>query len=83
MTRSSEPGGGPGLRVGLRGESMGGGKLLRVNVVADRLGVTDRHVRRLISQGKIEGLKLTPRNIRVPETALEEYRRRLGKDEAN
>jgi excisionase family DNA binding protein len=56
---------------------MAGDKLLRADQAARRLGVTDRQVRRLVRQGKIEGQRLSERNLRVRESAVEKYRSRL------
>ncbi|MFA6721025.1 MAG: helix-turn-helix domain-containing protein [Candidatus Cloacimonadaceae bacterium] len=49
-------------------------KLLRVNVAAKRLGVTDRHVRRLVRQGKIDYFRASPRKTFIPESAVEAFR---------
>jgi excisionase family DNA binding protein len=51
-------------------------KLLRVNVAARRLGVSDRHVRRLVCQGKLEAERRGERLTLVPESAVEAYRHR-------
>ena len=51
-----------------------GEKLLLVNVAARRLGYTDQHVRRLIRQGKLGALREGPRQTKVPESAIEDFR---------
>jgi excisionase family DNA binding protein len=49
-------------------------KMLRVNVAANRLGYTTRHVRRLVSDEKIEAVRQSPRKTLIPESAVETYR---------
>ncbi len=55
-------------------------KLLPVNVVAERLQITDRHVRRLVQQGKLEGEKLSERRIRIAEAALKAYQEHFNEE---
>jgi excisionase family DNA binding protein len=45
-------------------------RLLSVNEVASRLGLSPLTVRRLIRQGKLPYVRPTPRTIRVPESAV-------------
>jgi excisionase family DNA binding protein len=52
-------------------------KLLRADQVARRLGVTAQHVRWLVRQGKLEGERLSERNLRIPASALDAYRQNL------
>ena len=52
------------------------GKMLLINVAANRLGYTDRHVRRLVRDNKIEAVRESPRKTFIPESALETYRPR-------
>ena len=51
-------------------------KLLLVTVAAHRLGYTDRHVRRLVRDNKIEAVRESPRKTLIPESAVETYRPR-------
>jgi excisionase family DNA binding protein len=48
-------------------------KMLRVDQVAKRLHVSERHVRRLIDQGKLAAHRFSARRIRIPESALEKF----------
>lgn len=50
------------------------GKLLRVNVAANRLGYTDQHVRRLVREGKLPKVQESPRKTLIPESAVEAFR---------
>ncbi len=45
-------------------------RLLSVNEVAVRLGLSPLTIRRLIRQGKLPHVRPTPRTIRVPESAV-------------
>jgi excisionase family DNA binding protein len=56
------------------------GKLLRVNVAANRLGYSDQHVRRLVRERKIEAVRQSPRKTLIPETAVEFFK---GQHEEN
>jgi excisionase family DNA binding protein len=47
--------------------------LLPVAVVAARLAVSVRAVRRLIAAGRLQAVRLGPRSTRVPETALNAF----------
>jgi excisionase family DNA binding protein len=49
-------------------------RLLRINVVADRLGYSERHVRRLVRDAKISYIRESPRRTLIPEEALEAFR---------
>jgi len=51
------------------------GRLLRVNVVAERLGIPVRTVYRLIESGALPACKLSPRGLRVSAAELERYRK--------
>ena len=55
-------------------------RLLRPHQVARLLGVTDQQVRKLWRQGKIRGVKSSERNLRIPESAVEEYKEGINQD---
>lgn len=48
-------------------------KLLRIKTVADRLSITPRAVYHLIAGGKLPGVRVTERSLRVKEKDLENY----------
>lgn len=52
-------------------------KLLRVNVAAQRLGYSARHVRRLVREEKLEAVRQSPRKTFIPESAVESYRHEM------
>ena len=54
--------------------SQGGEKMLRVNVAAKRLGFTDRYIRKLVRQGKIDYFRASARRTFIPESAVEAFR---------
>ncbi len=51
------------------------GRMLRVNVVAERLGIPVRTVYRLIESGALPACKLSPRGLRVSDAELERYQK--------
>lgn len=51
--------------------------MYRLPTVAQILGLQVRQVRNLISQGKLEGVRLSERNWRVSQAALNDYVERL------
>ncbi len=53
-------------------------KLLRIKTVADRLCITPRAVYNLIAEGKLPGVRVTEKSLRVKEKDLEEYLGRLA-----
>lgn len=53
---------------------------LRPDQVARLLGVTAHQVRKLWRQGKIRGEKLSERKLKIPESAVEEYRKTINQD---
>lgn len=57
------------------------GKLLRVNVAARLLGVTDNHVRNLVRQGKLNYVRESPRKTFVLEDSLKAYQEKKEKDD--
>lgn len=54
---------------------------LRPHQVAEVMGVTAQHVRRLWRQGKLRGEKTSQRNLKIPESALLEYLESLKSEE--
>jgi excisionase family DNA binding protein len=52
-------------------------RLLRVNTVARRLGVTDSYVRWLVRQGKLDYIRESPRKTFILESSLEAYQERI------
>jgi excisionase family DNA binding protein len=54
-------------------------KLLTVNVVAGRLKTSPSTVYRLIYEGKLKAIKLSPRSIRVLESSIDGYLERLNR----
>ena len=55
-------------------------RLLRPDQVARILGMTAQQVRKLWRQGKIQGEKFSERNLRIPESAVEEYKKGINQD---
>jgi excisionase family DNA binding protein len=53
---------------------VGEDKLLRVNVAARRLGLSERQVRRLINAGRLPAVRQGERQTRVPAQAVENFR---------
>lgn len=53
-------------------------RLLRIRTVAERLSITPRAVYHLIAEGKLPGVRVTERALRVKEQDLEEYLARLA-----
>lgn len=53
-------------------------RLLRVSVVARRLGLKERQVRNLIYQGKLPAVYRSERNLRVAESAVVAYQESLN-----
>lgn len=51
-------------------------RILRVNNVADRLGLTARRVRQLLKEGKIAYFKESERKTLVPESAVEAFKKK-------
>lgn len=47
--------------------------MLRVNVVADRLNVTEAYVRQLIRTGKLEAVRISVRGYRVRSSSLDAF----------
>lgn len=54
-------------------------KLLRIKTVADRLCITPRAVYHLVADGKLPGVRVTERSLRIKETDLEEYLTHLAR----
>lgn len=55
-------------------------RLLRVNNVADRLDISRETVRRLYHAGDLPGRKTSPRNIRIYESSIETYLKKINPD---
>ena len=55
-------------------------KLLTVYTVADRLKVSPSTIYRLIDEGKLKAVRLSERNVRVPESSLTAYLERLNRE---
>jgi len=53
---------------------------LRPHQVARILGMTAHQVRKLWRQGQIQGEKFSERNLRIPESAVDEYRKAINQD---
>lgn len=53
-------------------------RLLRVRTVAERLNITTRAVYHLINDGKLPGVRVTERALRVKEQDLEAYLEKLA-----
>lgn len=53
-------------------------KMLTTGDVADRLGVSDRTVRRWIQEGQLKAYSLGPRSLRVRESALRAFAAKRG-----
>lgn len=54
--------------------SQGKEKLLRVNVAAKRLGLSDRWVRELVRRGDLAAIRRGERQTRIPESSVEAFR---------
>ena len=65
MNLRHPPGGGAGPEGGL--DSLLTGRLLKVQEVADRLGLSSRSVQSLIAARRLRVVRLSPRAIRVSE----------------
>ena len=55
-------------------------ELLRVSRVAKWLDVTKKRVYHLIQEGKLEAVRLGPRQMRIPRDSLEAYMQHLRKE---
>lgn len=55
-------------------------KLLTVYAVAARLKVSPSTVYRLIDEGKLKAIRLSPRTIKVLESSVIEYLERLNRE---
>lgn len=53
-------------------------RLLRPDQAARLLGVTAQQVRKLWRQGKLKGEKYSERNLKIPESAIREYKATLN-----
>ena len=47
------------------------GKLLRVNEVAERLGLRETTVRSWLADGRLPRVKIGPKAVRIPQEAVE------------
>ena len=54
--------------------SQGREKMLRVNVAAERLKRTERTIRRMMKDGRINFVEESPRRRFIPESAVEAIR---------
>jgi excisionase family DNA binding protein len=52
--------------------------LLRLDTVARRMGISSRQVRNLILCGKLPGVRLSERNLRVKRGDLEDYLQKIN-----
>lgn len=55
-------------------------KLLRPDIVAKRLNISRATVYRLIQREDLAFLRTSPRNIRIYESSVDEYLKRLNPD---
>jgi excisionase family DNA binding protein len=54
-------------------------KLLTVDAVAERLGISSVTVRRLIAAGRLPAVRPSPRTVRIPEDAVEAFVKAMTK----
>lgn len=55
-------------------------KMLRPHIVARMLDVSRDTVYRLVRQGDLDYLRTSPRNIRIYQSSLDEYLRKMNPD---
>jgi excisionase family DNA binding protein len=58
------------------------GRLLTVYTVASRLKVSPSTIYRLIDEGKLKAIRLSPRNLRVSEQSLKAYIEKINSEMA-
>lgn len=55
-------------------------KVLKIKDVASILSVSERHVQRMVYEGKLPAIHLGPQTIRIPEQSLDEWLNRKTED---
>ncbi len=56
---------------------------LRVSRVAKRLDVSPKYIYQLLSEGRLECVRLGPRQVRIPTDSLERFLKSLPSDLSN